>query len=184
MPKFYPALGYPLSLKQYKLFNIVSFKLLWFILVVFQDKAAVPAILILMLLNLWHPNKDEAWKSLFGIAFIGIVIDSTLSLIGIFNFENQFAWFPIPLWLVLLWLAFAMTLPYGFAFISKYAILTQAIIGGLGSFSYLVGRNLDAVSYGYSSIATQSLLIVMWGISIPFYFILEKRRAIKNAVLY
>ncbi len=88
---------------------------------VFQDKAAVPAILILMLLNLWHPNKDEAWKSLFGIVFTGILIDSILSLSGIFNFENQFAWFPIPLWLVLLWLAFAMTLPYGFAFISKFA---------------------------------------------------------------
>lgn len=184
MPNFYPALGYPLSLKQYKLFNIVSFKLLWFILVVFQDKAAVPAILILMLLNLWHPNKDEAWKSLFGIALIGIIIDSALSLSGIFNFGNQLEWFPIPLWLVLLWLAFAMTLPYGFAFIGKYAISTQAIIGGLGSFSYFLGRNLDAVSYGYSSIATQSLLMVMWGIGIPLYFILEKRRIMKNAAFY
>ncbi len=184
MPKFYPALGYPLSLKQYKLFNIFSFKLLWFILVVFQDKAAVPAVLILMLLNLSHPNKAQAWKSLFAIAFIGIVIDSTLSLSGVFNFENQLTWFPLPLWLILLWLAFAMTLPYGFAFISKYSISTQAIIGGLASFSYLVGRNLDAVSYGYSSIATQSLLIVLWGLSIPLYFILEKRRVMKNVVFY
>jgi hypothetical protein len=184
MPKFYPALGYPSSLKQYKLFNIFSFKLLWFILVVFQDQAAIPAILVLMLLNLWHPNKNEAWKSLFGIAFIGIVIDSTLSLSGVFNFENEFAWFPIPLWLILLWLAFAMTLPYGFAFMGKYAISTQAIIGGLASFSYLVGRNLDAVSYGYLTIATQSLLIVLWGLCIPLYFTLEKRRAIKNAVFY
>lgn len=184
MPNFYPALGYPLSLKQYKLFNIVSFKLLWFLLVVFQDKAAVPAIVILILLSLWHPNKDEAWKSLFVIASIGIGIDSALSLSGIFNFENQFAWLPIPLWLVLLWLAFAMTLPYGFAFISKYAIPTQATIGALASFSYLFGRNLDAVSYGYSSIATQSLLMVMWGISIPLYFILVKRRVMKNAIFY
>lgn len=183
MPKFYPALGHPLSLKQFKLLNIFSFKLLWFILVVFQDKAAVPAIIVLMLLNLWHPNKDEAWKSLFSIAFIGIAIDSLLSLSGVFNFESPFLWFPIPLWLILLWLAFAMTLPYGFAFISKYAISTQAIIGGLASFSYLVGRNLDAVTYSYSSIATQSLLIVMWAIAIPLYFILQKRRVMNNAIL-
>jgi hypothetical protein len=183
MPKFYPALGHPLNLKHFKLVNIFSFKLLWFILVVFQDKAAIPAIIVLMLLNLWHPNKDEAWKPLFGIAFIGIVVDSILSLSGVFHFENQFLWVPIPLWLILLWLAFAMTLPYGFAFISKYSISTQAIIGGLASFSYLVGQNLDAVSYSYSSIATQSFLIVLWGIAIPVYFILQKRRLMNNAVL-
>jgi hypothetical protein len=184
MPKYFAAFAYPLSLKQFKLLNIISFKLLWFILVVFQDNAAVPAIIVLIVLNLWHPNKDEAWKSLFVIAFTGIAIDSILSLSGVFNFANPFLLLPIPLWLILLWLAFAMTLPYGFSFIKKYTITVQAIIGGLASFSYLIGRNLDAVSYSYSSIATQFFLIVMWGFLVPLYFILEKRRASNNALLF
>lgn len=183
MPRFLPSLGSLLTLSQYKIVNILCFKLLWFILVVFQNDLAIPSIIVLFILSLLHPDKKHAWKSFFGIALLGIAIDSMLSLSGIFIFDVGFLIFPIPLWLMLLWCAFAMTLPYGFSFIAKYAVFLQALIGALASFSYLIGRNLGAVNYEYSVLITQLVLVFIWGFLLPLYFNLTKKRATLNVVL-
>ena len=152
-------------------------------MVIFQNKAVVPALIILIIMCLYHPKKKEAWKSFFRITFVGVALDSVLSLSGVFVFETLFFLIPIPLWLILLWCAFAMTLPYGYSFISKYPIALQAVIGGLASFSYLIGRNLDSVDYGFSVLGTQSFLVFIWGLLIPLYFILEIRRENTDVIL-
>jgi hypothetical protein len=143
---------------------------LWFILVVFQNQAAIPAILILIILNIFHPEKREAWKSFFLISVVGICIDSLLSISKVFVFDQDFWLIPIPLWLLLLWCSFAMTLPYGFAFIAKSSGLVQALIGASASFSYSIGMNLGAVNYSYSFLITQCILIAIWSLLIPLYF--------------
>ncbi len=159
-----------LTLRNYKLLNLLCFKLLWVILVIFQNKAAIPAIFILIMLSVCHPERKEAWKSFLLISLSGIGLDSALSMSGLFIFNKNFDLMPIPLWLLLLWFAFAMTLPYGFAFIVKSSVLIQALTGAAASFSYLIGMKLDAVEYGYSVLLTQSILLVLWAVLIPVYF--------------
>lgn len=175
MPKFFIDTSSILSLGQYRLLNLFSFKLLWFILVVFQNSAAIPALIILIFLNIFHPEKRLAWRTFFLISVVGICIDSILSISGVFIFDQSLTFMPIPIWLLLLWLAFAMTLPYGFAFISKSPPGIQALVGAVASFSYLIGMNLGAVSYGYSLLITQSILILIWSLLIPLYFNLFHR---------
>jgi len=170
VPRFLVGSSNFLTLGQYRLLNLFSFKLLWFILVIFQNRAAIPALIILIILNVCHPEKRLAWKTFFLISVVGVCTDSLLSISGVFIFDQSLPFLPIPLWLLLLWFAFAMTLPYGFAFVSKSSPLIQALIGAAASFSYLIGMNLGAVTYGYPLLITQCILIGIWSLLIPLYF--------------
>jgi len=116
------------------------------------------------------PKKDWPGKPFFLISVVGVCTDSLLSISGVFIFDQSLPFLPIPLWLLLLWFAFAMTLPYGFAFVSKSSPLIQALIGAAASFSYLIGMNLGAVTYGYPLLITQCILIGIWSLLIPLYF--------------
>ncbi len=135
---------------------------------IFQNRVLVPVLCFAFLVFMVNPQKRQAFKLLLGIAIAGMVIDSFLSLNGVFVFPYAQL---IPLWLCVLWIAFAMTLPYGFAFVGKLTPLIQSIIGVAASFTYLIGLNLGAVEYTYSLILTQILLAIIWGGLLPLAYL-------------
>ncbi len=157
---------FSLPTKTFSILNLIVFKVLWLILVIFQEALIVPAILIILGLLAIYPSKSDAVKYLLMIACPGILIDSLLILAGLFEFSSPV----IPAWLILLWLSLALSLAYGFSFIAKLSIPLQALVGVVTSFSYLIGMNLGAVSYPQPLVLTQALLMIVWAVLIPVFY--------------
>jgi hypothetical protein len=107
-------------------------------------------------------NLAKDIKLILVISSIGAVLDSLLAILGVFTFSKAYLLLApqsIPLWLYLLWLAFAMTLARSLSWfvVRGWLFLVLAIVGG--PLSYIAGRKLGAVSFEDSGII---LLVVEW----------------------
>jgi hypothetical membrane protein len=101
-------------------------------------------------------------------AFIGIALDSILTLAGVFQFDNTF--FLLPSWMIFLWIAFSSTLTSSLCLLGKRKIIASAV-GCIGiPINYLAGEGLGAVTFGYSYLATTIGLCFLWAICLPLLY--------------
>lgn len=152
--------------------NLLAFKVIWLLLVLLQNQFVLPVLAITAMLLLLYPDKHLVWRYCALIALPGILLDSALSLGGVFQFPENI----VPLWLMVLWVNFALTLPHGFAFIQAYSRSVQAAIGAIASFSYLIGWRLGAVAFPNSVLITQSLLVLLWAGLLPLFILLIQQQ--------
>ncbi len=160
--------------------DLVLFKISWIMLVVFQAQAIVPAMGIILLKVMTWPDIHKSLNIIVTTLVIGLIMDFILTATGVFVFPD----YNMPLWLVLLWVSFAMTLPRGFSFIAKLHPMIQACTGMLaGSVGYFAGYLLGAVAFGFSLSLSLIFIGLLWSGFIPLLFWLEKyaAREVKNA---
>ncbi|MAY02082.1 MAG: hypothetical protein CMQ38_03770 [Gammaproteobacteria bacterium] len=162
---------YALPAKTFIWISLLAFDVIWLLLVLFQNQYVLPVLAMTAVLLLLYPDKKSALLYCCVIALPGIGLDTILSISGVFSFQDAV----MPLWLMLLWINFALTLPYGFAFIKGLAVPIQALLGALASFSYLIGRQMGAVEFPFSVVLTQSLLILLWAALLPVFFLLIRQ---------
>lgn len=160
-----------LRLPGYALVNLVAFKLLWLSLVGFQNQGLWLALPLFLLMWLGNPEFIQASRQMLVVSLTGILVDSLLSVTGVFIFPEAL----LPLWLIMLWFGFALALPCGLGFITRFPLWLQALTGAAASLSYLAGLQLDAVEYGYSLLQTQLLLALLWAGLVPLFVRLQKR---------
>lgn len=148
----------------YPLLNLILFKLSWVVLVAGQEAFLLLAVL-LQLGSLWlHPHLATAWRPALLVAATGMAVDQLLVLSGVFVFASPV----LPLWLIMLWLAFGLTLTFGLRFLQALPLWAQSCIGALcGTGSYQAGVYLDAVSFGKTAGLTLLLLALLWAILLP-----------------
>lgn len=85
--------------------HLLGFNLYWLLAVKWQQPG--PLLLMLMLHFIFSPSrKGDLW--LLPVALAGCLLDGLLWQLGLFQFPAGF-----PLWLVLLWLGFALSLSHG-----------------------------------------------------------------------
>ncbi len=144
--------------------DLLLFKLTWVGLVVFQSQALFPVIAVIGLKLLTWPGIMRALPIVVLTFISGLLMDSLLMVFGVFVFPSTY----LPLWLILLWLSFALTLPRGFSFIMRWHPLAQSVIGIVaGCLGYFAGYLMGAVSYGLSITSTMLLLAVLWAGFVP-----------------
>jgi len=98
-------------------------------------------------------------------ATLGIGVDALLTMLGVFNFSS--AGWPIPFWLMLLWLAFVSTLPLSLAFLAK-SRTASVLAGAIGfPFSYAMGERLGAVTFGVGYLEALVFLSIIWAVMLP-----------------
>lgn len=152
-----------------KSFNLILFNLMWLGLVLGRESLlfiTVPFVIIYVCLLLGS-GRIRVYMLLIP-ATIGITVDSVLTLAGIFSFAN--AGLLIPLWLIMLWLAFSTTLTQSLSFLSKNWLFA-AIAGGIAfPFNYAVGERLGAVTFGESYLFTLFVIGIVWLVFLPFLF--------------
>lgn len=162
------------------LLNMIGFNVLWFGLVYFGN-IFIPVALIALCLHLTFVStiKKET-NYVLAVMCIGIVLDSFLTLIGVFIF-NEFSL--IPFWLMTLWACFAATLCHSLSFLQSSKWL-QLLAGGLfAPFSYIAGSQLQAVNFGLPLINTFIILSVIWAALFILIYLL-KSLIIKPEVEY
>lgn len=135
--------------------HLLGFNLYWLLAVKWQQPG--PLLAMLLLHFLFSPSRLRDWR-LLPIAVAGCLLDALLWQLGLFRFPSGF-----PLWLVLLWLGFALTLAHGMRWLLRFPRWQQALFGVFGgASSYVAGAAMGAVNLPWGIWISTALLAVIW----------------------
>ncbi|WP_159821875.1 DUF2878 domain-containing protein [Colwellia sp. 20A7] len=153
------------------LLNIIGFNIAWFGLILLENRF-IPVVLLWIGLHFYFCKQRVAEaKLIVSVATIGIVIDSALLFFDVFQFKDQLV---IPLWLIMLWIAFAATVAHSLQFLSRAKVF-QLIVGFIfPPLSYIVGESLTSMTFGFEVLTTYFILAVIWSILMVLFFHLKK----------
>ena len=115
--------------------HLLGFNLYWLLAVKWQQPG--PLLLMLLLHFLFSPRRRQDWR-LIPVALAGCLLDILLWRLGLFQFPAGF-----PLWLLLLWCGFALTLSHGLRWLRPLPRWQQALFGMVGGASSYVAGAAD-----------------------------------------
>ena len=154
------------------LLNYLFYNLMWLGCILFQERF----LLIVTIWAVWHIVKlaSPAERSLSLLIFLfGVMLDSALMQLGVFQFEPDQSALFVPVWLWAIWLSFSLTIYHSMSPLS-HSFFVQILVGALVvPIAYFIGRKFGAVEFGYSDAATFITLGVVWGILLPSIFWLK-----------
>ncbi|PJG58284.1 DUF2878 domain-containing protein [Aeromonas cavernicola] len=140
--------------------HLLGFNLYWLLAVKWQQPG--PLLVLLLAHFLFSPSRQRDWR-LLAIAVAGGLLDLSLWQLGLFHFTAGF-----PLWLMLLWIGFALTLAHGMRWLLPMSRWQQALVGAVGgTMSYLAGAAMGAVQLPWGTANSALLLAVIWSGWLP-----------------
>lgn len=135
--------------------HLLGFNLYWLLAVKWQQPG--PLLLMLLLHFIFSPSRKGDLR-LLPVALAGCLLDGLLWQLGLFQFPAGF-----PLWLVLLWLGFALSLSHGLRWLHPLPRWQQALFGMAGgASSYVAGAAMGAVHLPWGIWISTALLAVIW----------------------
>ncbi|MHA7878531.1 MAG: DUF2878 domain-containing protein [Saccharospirillum sp.] len=148
-----------------KIGNYAGFQIGWFLLVLTQSVWSILWALGFMAFHQWKVAVAGEWARVGLIMVIGLGIDTLWHYSPWVSF-NGTGW-PIPVWLIGLWLMFPLTLAHSLAWLNNRLWL-QVVFGALGGGgSYLAGAKLGAAEVTGIGWTVMPLL---WGIWLPLFY--------------
>lgn len=147
------------------LINALSYQLIWLLCVLGGNRGAVGALIILLIHIAASDKRTEDLKMMAFLLFIGLLVDGSLHQAGFFAFAVT--GFPIPFWLMAIWLGLAITPHHSLAWL-KNRLLLSMLFGALGGpLAYWAGVRLGAASFGWPMPYSLAFLAVVWGLLWP-----------------
>jgi len=105
--------------------------------------------------------------------FLGLLVDGTLQQVVFFTFRSP--GFPIPFWLLVIWLGLAMTIHHSLSWF-KGKLLIAALFRGLGGpAAYWAGTRLGAASFNWPLPASLFFLAVVWSLMFPAIMLFSRK---------
>lgn len=151
--------------------NAILFQVTWFACVLGSAKGLVwPAILSCLALIIYqlqpnHRHPSDLKLVGLGIA-IGLVTDTAWIQLEFMNFTEQSPFEEItPIWVIILWIAFALTVNHSLSWLNKHPVLPAAAGLVFAPFSYLAGLKLGAVEYLNDVVLVSACLGITWAIT-------------------
>lgn len=140
--------------------NAIGFNIAWLGLVALGNMF-IPIAMLLLAVHIKCYNKSRhELHFIWSFSVIGVLVDSVLSFLNVFIFNNDVF---LPLWLPMLWLLFSATINHSLHFLNRH-YTWQFIIGAIfGPLSYIAGHKLGAVGFGLSANHTFIILSAIWG---------------------
>lgn len=111
--------------------HLLGFNLYWLLAVTWQQPG--PLLGMLLLHFIFSPCCGQDWR-LIPVALAGCLLDILLWRLGLFHFPSGF-----PLWLLLLWCGFALTLSHGLRWLRPLPRWQQGLFGMVGGGLLLYG---------------------------------------------
>lgn len=161
-----------------KIGNFIWFQTIWWTIILFQNDAVIP---VFALIGIWvviSPLRLDDMKLMAIMFFVGTIIDGLLTYGGLFIFEEEsplIPFWPIPIWLSLLWVAFSGTVYHSMtAFKGRYILCAM---GGavFAPLSYIAGAKFEAVELGTSTVFAYAIIALVWSIIFPLCFYISDR---------
>ncbi|MCL1037034.1 DUF2878 domain-containing protein [Shewanella submarina] len=149
--------------------NALSFQAVWWTGVLFGNKAILLSLALLVVHFALTPNRLQDLRLMLMLGTLGVLIDSLLTWLGVFEFSSA------PIWLALLWCHFCLTLNASLGFLKLSPLWVSALLGAIfGPVSYLAGARFDAVLLPMGDWLTAAVLGLIWLIVMPLGVVLAK----------
>lgn len=155
------------GLSQIPWINFIGFQIFWWSCILFQNASFGFCALLISLHFVFHNRPKKELISVFLITLVGVLVDTVLTTLTVFQFQHPITpWLP-PLWLMMLWLGFATTVTTtSHMFVNKAK--TAAIIGGVfAPLSYVAGYRFGVVEFPLGMWTTWLTLVVIWSLLLP-----------------
>jgi hypothetical protein len=158
------------------LINFIAFQIIWFLAVLGAANNNIwPAGIALVVFMSWQLSKTRRHKNdkrfvVFALV-IGLILDSAWQLLGYIQFKTPLPYFSFisPLWILFLWIAFALTFNHSMSWLKKSPILA-VIFGFIGApLSYLAGLKIDALIYLQGPVIISLLIGTTWACVLFFF---------------
>jgi hypothetical protein len=110
---------------------------------------------------------------------LGVLVEGTLSVSGFVRYGAAWpAGWPAPLWIVLLWCAFGITLaPLGSLLGSSWLLSGAALGLVFGPLAYLAGERLGALTIGTPVMLAYAAVGAAWGLALPLLLKVSRHEA-------
>lgn len=161
-----------MTVNRFKFLQALLFQALWFSCVLLGNHGlALAAALLGLHFYLAAQPLEEA--RLCVLALLGVVIDASLWFAGVYSFSA------LPLWLLLLWPGFVLSLGHSLQWLRRLPQYGVALLGAVsGTSSYLAAWRLGAVDFAYGPLFTGLILSLIWMLLLPLLVTIdEKMRA-------
>ncbi|MDP4984793.1 DUF2878 domain-containing protein [Pseudoalteromonas tunicata] len=150
-------------MSRFSIINLVFFQAAWFLAAWYTDAAAAFLLLLLCCHFVLSPTKRIDLKVLYG-AILGITTDQVLISTSVFGTDSSL----IPIWLILLWGCFAVSLNHSLAWLQQLSLTKVAIIGAFaGPSSYFAALKLEALTTTLNQGHFLILLALVWAALLP-----------------
>lgn len=167
--------------------NLVGYQLVWFAIVISASRGqpmwGIAAALAFIALQFHYSTTRSADSRALVAAFLcGFLLDGALVSTGWLQYASPLINLPAPVWILSLWLAFAMTLNHSMAFLRGKPLLA-AVLGGIGGpMAYLgAARGFDAVIFATPAWRGILLLAIGWASALATLAVLTQRWANEHA---
>lgn len=153
--------------------NLLGFNLTWYGLITFGNSFIPVALVVIALHVCFLKAHNKEYLVIVLVTLLGVFIDALLTFFGVFIFTTSSS--IIPLWLIILWAAFACTINHSLKPL-QHSIVQQTLVGFIfPALSYLAGNALGAVEFGYSYWFTYFLLGAIWAPLLVSFFYLNSK---------
>ena len=152
--------------------NLIMFQIGWFACVLSAASALawLGVITVAMLVSIhvyYTTNRRHEILLLMCAGLLGFIWESSLASISVISYPGQSGHLLAPVWMVALWINFAMALNFSLAWFKHHLIL--ASLAGLifAPLAYYAGVRLGAMTFHNDWIAL-SIIGIGWSILFPF----------------
>lgn len=161
--------------------NAVLFQITWFACALGSANNALwPAILSCSALAAYqlqnkHRHHNDVKLIVIAIA-LGLIIDSAWIQLNFITYAAQFPATGIaPLWIIILWIGFALTINHSLSWLDKHPLLPA--LSGLifAPLSYFAGVKFGAINFIASPIIVSVALGIAWAIAMTIMVKISKR---------
>lgn len=146
-------------------FNYAAFQIGWFVLVWTQSPWSLLWALVFAGVHARLLATAREWQRAGAIMLFGVLVDLGWHWSPWVTFHGT-GW-PLPLWLIGLWLMFPLTLHHSLAWLDRKPWL-QSLFGGIGGGGgYLAGAQLGAADLAWPAYV---LLPLSWALWLPMFY--------------
>ncbi|NQY16900.1 DUF2878 domain-containing protein [Alteromonas sp.] len=161
-----------------KVVNFAWFQGIWWLVILFQNQAVIPVLGLIALWLFLSSIRIEDIKLMSAVFVLGTLVDALLTYSGLFIFNETKAllsFWPIPIWLSLLWVAFAGTVYHSLTVFKGRPVLASIAGAVFAPLSYIAGAKFGAVELGASILFSYIFIALVWSVVFPLCFYLSNR---------
>jgi hypothetical protein len=163
--------------------NLIGYQLVWFAIVISASRGqswwGIAAALVFIALQLVYSSTRMADMRTVVTAFAcGFLMDGALAATGWLHYASPLFSLPAPVWILALWMAFAMTWNHSMQFLRGRPWLAGLLGAVGGPLAYLgAARGFDAVIFVLPSWHAIGLLSIGWAMALAMLAQLTRRWA-------
>jgi len=161
--------------------NLIGYQLVWFAIVISASRAqpwwGIAAALAFIAAELFHsPTRLADIRAIVAALTCGFLLDGAFAATGWLHYGSPLVSLPAPIWILALWMAFAMTLNHSMVFL-RGKPWRAALLGAVGGpLAYMgAARGFDVLTFASPAWHAIAVLAVGWALALAVLASLTQR---------